>query len=218
MEDPIQRHPTRAEQLDILATLVAEHTEDGDRVMDVGCGTGYVADLVLSRRPALRFVGVDLKAEALQSARANLAAHGSDLELVEGDLMQCRGIATPDGPYRVIWTVLTFHDLTDPAKREVIKWCAEQLAPGGYLFVYDRMRLTEPSLFALQQSIWSRLEKVHGAGMRSADDFASYEADLGTDNRPATLGDYFAWLPEAGLSAQLLHLHGNVMLMAGARD
>ena len=36
MEDPIQRHPTRAEQLDILATVLADTVPDGGRLLDLG--------------------------------------------------------------------------------------------------------------------------------------------------------------------------------------
>ena len=53
--------------------------------------------------------------------------------------------------------------------------------------------------------------------MRTADSYAAYVEDLDRTNRPAPLADYFSWFAQAGLTAQLLHLHGNVMLMAGAR-
>ena len=53
--------------------------------------------------------------------------------------------------------------------------------------------------------------------MRDAVDFDAYQADLAQNNRPATLQNYFEWLPQAGLQAQLLHLHGNVMLMGGVK-
>jgi len=136
--------------------------------MDIGCGTGYVAHLVLARRPGLRFVGVDLKADAMRAAADNLAGTGAETTFVEGDLMAPRDIDVPRGPYRAIWTALTFHDLSDEAKQAVIGWAAERLAAPGYLYIYDRVRLTEPSLFPLQQSIWARIERVHGTGKRTA--------------------------------------------------
>ena len=72
MDDPIQRHPTRAEQLDILATVLADTVPAGGRLLDLGVGTGYGAHLVLSRRPDLDLVGIDLKRESLDAAKINL--------------------------------------------------------------------------------------------------------------------------------------------------
>ena len=40
MDDPIGSHPTRGEQLDILASIVAENAAPEDRILDFGCGTG----------------------------------------------------------------------------------------------------------------------------------------------------------------------------------
>jgi ubiquinone/menaquinone biosynthesis C-methylase UbiE len=217
MEDPIRSHPTRAEQLDILATVIAEVAGAGDRILDLGCGTGYGAKLILDRRPDLHFTGVDLNSDSLAQARDNLAGHAGQTTWIEGNLEDIEAIAAGDAPFRVILTALTFHDLSDEHKQAVIGWSAARLAPGGFFLLYDRMRLTEGSLFPLQQSIWARIERIHGRGMRTAADFAAYQADLAPNNRPARLFDYFDWFEAAGLSAACLHLHGNVGLIAGAR-
>jgi SAM-dependent methyltransferase len=217
MDDPIRSHPTRAEQLDILATLVADQATAGDRVLDLGCGTGYVAKLILDRRPDLMLTGVDRKAEALTEAHANLAAHANQVDWIEGDLELLDAIDLPDARYRFVITGLTFHDLDDATKQAVIRWSAVRLAPGGYFLLYDRLRLTEPALFPFQQSIWARIEHIHGRAMRTADSFDAYQADLAPNNRPASLRDYFAWFGAAGLAAACLHLHGNVALIAGAK-
>lgn len=216
MQDPIQRHPTRGEQLDILATLVAGQAGPGDRVLDLGCGTGYVAKLILDARPDLRYVGVDLKTEALAAAHANLARHDDRTDWVAGDLSLPETIAVPPGPYRFALSALTFHDLPDSAKRAVIGWAAALLAPDGYFLLYDRLRLTERALFPLQQTIWARIERIHGVAMRSAADFDAYEADLAPNNRPGSLADYIDWFRDAGLAPQVLHLHGNIALIGGA--
>ena len=214
MDDPVQRHPTRAEQLDILATVVADNYATGDRLLDLGVGVGYVAHLIFAKQPAAAIVGVDRKSEALTSAQGAFA--GFDLTCIEGDLEAIADLSIPAGPYKAIYSTLTFHDLTDDAKQAVIRWAAGHLAPGGFFLLYDRLRMTDAALFPLQRSIWARIEKEYGVGMRSAPDYDTYIDDLGSDNRPAGLGDYQAWFADAGLAFQILHLHGNVALMAGA--
>ena len=39
MDDPIGNHPTRAEQLDILTTIITDQAMPNNRVLDLGCGT-----------------------------------------------------------------------------------------------------------------------------------------------------------------------------------
>ncbi|MCC7274117.1 MAG: methyltransferase domain-containing protein, partial [Alphaproteobacteria bacterium] len=113
MEDPIRRHPTRAEQLDIIVRAVADQARPGDGVLDLGCGTGYLGHLLFRAREDLRYVGVDRKGESLEAARANL---GDGVRLVAGDLSAIATIAGLDGPWRFIVTALTFHDLDDGGK------------------------------------------------------------------------------------------------------
>ena len=217
MEDPIGSHPTRAEQLDILATVIADRAKIGDQILDFGCGTGYVAQLIFEKRDDLRITGIDLKEEALLEARRNLASNGDQFEGYAGNLEALDEIGVPDGPYRFAITALTFHDLPDEVKREVIGFAAERLTDDGYFFLYDRLRLTEADTFPLQQSVWHRIEREYGRGMRTAQSFEDYEADIASNNRPASLSDYFEWFIAVGLSTQILHLHGNVALIAGAK-
>ena len=217
MQDPIQRHPTRDEQLDILVSVLAHTVRNGGRVLDLGCGTGYVDWMLLERRGDLHLTGLDFKPDSLAEAAVALAAWQDQVTLAEADLMQPEPLAAASGIFDAAFTALVFHDLDDAAKQRTIQATADRLAPGGMFLVYDRVRLTEAPCFPMQQAIWQRIEREHGRGMRDAPGFAAYEADLVSNNRPATLANYFEWLPAAGFAAQLLHLHGNVMLMGGVK-
>ena len=50
MEDPIGGHPTRAQQLDVLVSIIEATAEPGDVILDLGCGTGYLAHLLFAKR------------------------------------------------------------------------------------------------------------------------------------------------------------------------
>ena len=214
MEDPIGGHPTRAEQLDILVSAADAVLDSGETLLDLGCGTGYLVHLLFQRRDDVNVIGVDRKGESLQAARDRF---GDRARFVEGDLSDIGAIEIAEDTFKVIATALTFHDLDDAAKRSVVAWSAERLAPGGVFLLYDRLRLTAPATFALQQAIWARIETIHGRPMRGAASFADYEADLSESNRPARLDDYIRWFTELGLEHQILHLHGNVALIAAAK-
>jgi len=213
VHDPIGSHPTRGEQLDILVEIVAELARPGDAVLDLGCGTGYLEQLLEARRRDLTLVGVDRKGASLDQARLRF---GDRAGFVEGDLDEPATLRLPVDRARFVVSALTFHDLSDDRKRAVLAWARDRLTADGMILVYDRIRLTEPALFPAQQAIWRRIERVHGAAMRTADGFAGYQADLSDSNRPARLADYDAWFTALGMASQVLHLHGNVALIGAA--
>ena len=66
---------------------------------------------------------------------------------------------------------------------------------------------------ATAETIRARARAAPKTQYKSSD---TYLDDLGSDNRPASLTDYQTWFADAGLAFQILHLHGNVALMAGA--
>ena len=221
MEDPIQRHPTRIEQLDILAEAMADAVralpEGPGRILDLGCGTGYFPYRLSQKVTGMAYTAVDLSQDSLSAAQENLAGSGLEFRGVVGNLMEVGGIDVGAEPFDLVCTCLTFHDLTDDGKQAVFRWVAERLADGGYFFVYDRIRLTSEALFPLQRSLWRRIESVYGRGMRTAASFADYQADLGQGNDPAALADYLEWYEAAGFEAACLHQHGNVVLLAGRK-
>lgn len=215
MNDPVQRHPTRTEQLDILASVITDICTQSDKVLDLGCGTGYVAGLLLDRVQNIDYYGVDINTDSLKQAAVHL--HGRCVtQLAQADLMRVDELPFGSERFKVIFSALVFHDLGDEAKQQLIRWCASHLANDGYFLLYDRVRLSQSSTFALQRSVWSRIERVHGVAMRSAPTYETYLADLGSDNRPATLDEYSKWFRAAGLDSQILHLHGNVALIGAA--
>ncbi len=214
MDDPIQRHPTRAEQLDILADLVADLAGPHGRILDLGCGTGYFAHILSAKRIGVQIVGVDLKGESLSAAAERFPHH----TWIEGDLRHPDVLHGTGADFPVVVTGLTFHDLTDQQKQTLVAWVAGHLAPGGTFLLFDRVRLTDAALFPHQQILWQRQERVYGRGMRQTDDFAAYEADLSPTNAVASLEAYKAMFENAGLRWGVLHQHGNIAIQAGVRS
>lgn len=217
MDDPIRRHPTRGEQLDILSTLIVDHAKGNDNLLDLGCGVGYVCNLLLSRIHDLQVVGIDSSTDSLTTAKVNLAKFSCRLKLFQGDLENVDAIKLPDNQYRFIMSILTFHELTNGAKRRVIEWVSNHLEEDGLFFLYDRIKLDQPSLFSLQKSIWKRVEREYGTAMKTAENYSEYRNSFSDSTPPATLNEYSKWFFNAGLSAACVHLHGNVALIAGKK-
>lgn len=78
-------YETTAEQLSPVSAVVVERAavSPGDRVVDVGCGTGNAA--LLAARQGAKVIGVDPAARLLEVARARVAESGVSATFVQGD-------------------------------------------------------------------------------------------------------------------------------------
>jgi SAM-dependent methyltransferase len=94
------------------------------RVLDVGCGSGRIAELVLDAG-AVHYVGIDFAQEMLALAGARLKRFGDRIQLIEGDFMD----TALEGPFEVILALGLFDYLPDPERfsRRMFELCA----PGG---------------------------------------------------------------------------------------
>ena len=100
----------------------------GERVLDAGCGTGRVTELLLARVPRGEVVALDASAAMLQEARRRLASHGDRVSYVRADLGQALPI---DEPVDAILSTATFHWVLD--HDALFANLAAVLRPAGWL-------------------------------------------------------------------------------------
>ncbi|MCA9774550.1 MAG: 3-demethylubiquinone-9 3-O-methyltransferase [Myxococcales bacterium] len=107
------------------------------RVLDVGCGGGYLAEEFA--RLGCAVTGVDPSAATLATAGDHARAEGLAIEYREG-----RGEALPagDGAFDVVYCCDVLEHVDDPAR--VIAEIARVLRAGG-LFLYDTINRTRAS-------------------------------------------------------------------------
>ena len=99
-----------------------------ERVLDAGCGSGRVTELLAERLPHGSVVALDGSASMLAAARRRLARFGDRVELVQSDL----GRPLPvDPPVDAILSTATFHWVPDHAA--LFGHLAAVLRPGGRL-------------------------------------------------------------------------------------
>jgi cyclopropane-fatty-acyl-phospholipid synthase len=83
-------------QTDMLDDMIVKlGIEDGDRILDFGCGWGAVANYILAKFPNVRFTGLNLSHEQCDYMRQKMQDPSSHLssgrfELFEGDLNEAQ--------------------------------------------------------------------------------------------------------------------------------
>jgi trans-aconitate 2-methyltransferase len=99
-----------------------------ERVLDAGCGSGRVTEVLAERLPNGTVVALDASAAMLSEARRRLARFDDRIEFVQADLEQPLPV---DPPVDAILSTATFHWVRDHAR--LFHNLAEILRPGGWL-------------------------------------------------------------------------------------
>jgi trans-aconitate 2-methyltransferase len=99
-----------------------------ETVLDAGCGTGRVTELLLERLPAGRAIALDASPAMIAEAQRRLARFGSRVSYLEADLARPLPLA---GPVDAIVSTATFHWVPDHAA--LFRHLAAVLRPGGSL-------------------------------------------------------------------------------------
>ncbi len=98
------------------------------RVLEIGCCSGHNLLPLALRWPRSRFIGIDLSAKSIATAKAHAAAAGiSNVEFQAVDLRQFE----PDGPFDFIIAHGFFSWVPDEVKQALLSFCHRHLAPAG---------------------------------------------------------------------------------------
>lgn len=115
------------------ATLERARVSTGERVLDVGCGTGTLA-IAAKRRvgPQGAVRGVDAAAEMVARAKRKAVREGIDVVF---DIAPAQVLPFPDGAFDVVLCTLVMHHLPEDGRRQALAEMRRVLRPEGRLLV-----------------------------------------------------------------------------------
>jgi ubiquinone/menaquinone biosynthesis C-methylase UbiE len=131
--DPIISRTTRERTFkERLLDQAALHA--GQRVLDVGCGTGTLAVWAKEREPRIELAGIDGDPDVLERARRK-----AEEARVEIDFREAMADDLPfeDAMFDRALSSLFFHHLTREDKESCAREIARVLKPGGELHIAD---------------------------------------------------------------------------------
>ena len=143
--DPVLRLTMR--EATIKRALVAQmHVTGGQRVLDLGCGTGTLMLLIKATEPEAEVVGIDGDPDVLAIARLKAAARGMELHFDEG---MAYALPYSDGAFDRVVTSLVLHHLTRRNKERALRGAHRVLQPGGELHIADFGKPHDPLMRAV---------------------------------------------------------------------
>ena len=216
-EDAVRTNPDREAQIALLVALVAESFRDGDRLLDLGVGSGLVEEALFERLPDIRVVGVDHSEAMLEQARARHRAR-TNLRLVTGGFEALDSLDAPETlgpPFEFVVCVQALHEVPHDVKRAIFDFVRRHIARHGLFLVLDRFHYQPFVLAAEYRCIWNRLNEHARATPLSFEAYRDrYEAK--TDH-VGSVEDYLRWMREAGFDAACVYHLFNRALIAARR-
>jgi len=177
--------PTYPDALVDEACEVA-HIGDGDRVLEIGCGTGQLTRSLLAR--GLRVTALEPGDQLIGVAEENLKDAG-DVELVHARL---EDMELPRESYEAVFSASAIH-WVDPD----LSWrkIADALAPGGTLALIQYFGLQEQHSVDDQEALLSALRKHAGELAATWPTYRDLDCTIaGVQERRENVADAWAWL------------------------
>jgi SAM-dependent methyltransferase len=159
---------------------------DGDRVLEVGCGTGQLTRSLLAR--GLRVTALEPGDRLIRVAEENLKDAG-DVELVHARL---EDMQLPRGRYAAVFSASAIH-WVDPD----LGWrkLADALAPGGTLALIQYFGLRERRSVDDQEALLSALRRHAGEIAATLPTYRDLDCTIaGVRERRRNIADTWAWL------------------------
>ncbi len=131
---------------------MAEQVGAGERVLDLGCGTGSLALRLAGR--AARVTGIDISPAMLDVAREKVEAAGLEdrVELREMSAIDLNE-AFAEGSFDLVASSLMFSELSEDEQVFVLRACRRLLRDGGRLVIADEVAPRSWPLRLLSQAL-----------------------------------------------------------------
>jgi ubiquinone/menaquinone biosynthesis C-methylase UbiE len=146
--------------------------KSGDKLLDVGCGTGSLTLAAHSRTGANgKTYGIDAAPEMIEVAKKKASRSGLEVAF---DVGLIEKLAFPDATFDVVISRLAIHHLPDDLKRRGVAEILRVLKPGGHLLIADFKAPTDHALshiaaalfgpHMMQTNVWSLPPMLASAG------------------------------------------------------
>ncbi len=157
-------------------TVALAQPAAGEKVLDVGCGTGTLAIALKAKvGPGGEVVGIDAAPEMIAVARDKAAKRGADIDFRIGLIEE---IPFPDDSFDLVLSSYMLHHLPDDIKRKGLGEIRRVLKPGGRFLVVD-LTVHGHSFVGHVLTLFGHAERGYASELRGIVDDAGFgEAEI----------------------------------------
>ncbi len=183
--------PYYEEMLRALISALPFDTDQSIQVLDLGCGTGTLAQRILEIFPRAHVTCLDFSEQMIEMAQAKLASFNRANYVVQ----DFREYALTE-PYHAVVSSLALHHLvTDEEKQAFYQKIYQGLNPGGCFYNADVVLAASKHLQSLYMERWKEFMRRQIPDDEIENVWLQKYAE---EDRPAPLMDQLAWLSAIG--------------------
>jgi ubiquinone/menaquinone biosynthesis C-methylase UbiE len=146
--------PLGDEQVAILLRLARRFVPQPGRVVDLGCGDGFLARAVLSEFPAAHALLIDHSEPMLRRAHEAMRPFSGRTEIRPGELSDPLPPQLGAGPFDLILSGYAIHHLPSARKRSLYGEVFGLLTPGGLFVNVEHVASVTPELEAIHDEAY----------------------------------------------------------------
>lgn len=176
---------SRPERLTVLMRTVRAACPTPKGILDLGCGSGTLGEVLLDTFPDTTVLGVDLDHSLLALARRRLERFGSRVSLIRADLRDDAWMREHWGRFDAAVSATALHWLSAESLATLYRRLAGLLKPGGLFVNADHVANDSPAIMAA----WLEDKKRHWSttdpdGAETwAEFWKAYAVALGADEK-----------------------------------
>jgi ubiquinone/menaquinone biosynthesis C-methylase UbiE len=140
------RHANRAKMVQVALDILPFPPETPLRALELGVGTGYLAERFLRRYPQARLWAVDGSAAMLEVARARLGPLAERVRLLAGDFRNLARLLPAGESFDVAFSSFALHHLDRDDKQAVVRQARDRLRAGGWFLNADILVAEAPEI------------------------------------------------------------------------
>ncbi len=145
--------PHRAERFRLMAEILAERFPIRCRVMDIGAGTGTLAEEILNRVPGSTVLCLDVEPFLLTAAQRRLRQFGKRATIAPCDFRR-QPFTTEitegtEGKLEAVVSSTTLHWFSEERLAAIYTWASSMLVQGGLLLNADHIQPNDPEIARL---------------------------------------------------------------------
>jgi len=125
---------TRREEFFKSRLIKEANIRPGQRVLDLGCGTGTLTIMTKKAHPDSEVIGIDGDPQVLEIARRKAKEAGASIKFDEG---MAYTLPYPDNSFDRVLSSLVFHHLATQDKERTLAEIFRVLKPNGQLHLVD---------------------------------------------------------------------------------
>ncbi|MFA5962177.1 MAG: class I SAM-dependent methyltransferase [Parcubacteria group bacterium] len=109
--------------------FIADYVEDGDKILDYGCGNGRLLEILKDKK--IEYVGVDVSQKLIDLAKVKYPEHKASFSKISS----LASLAFPDNYFNRIISVAVFHHFPEKYAREMARELFRITKPGGTIVI-----------------------------------------------------------------------------------